>query len=85
MVDGKPRSKLHHIARFAAVTTYGAPRSINEALVGDPNRRALMRGIASLAHPRARKIFLAQYAMDSIGAAGRERFLALVARRIARL
>jgi putative NADPH-quinone reductase len=85
MVDGKPRSQLHHIVRFAAVTTYGAPRTINESLVGDPNRRALMRGIGRLVHPRAKRIFLAQYAMDSIGEAERSRFLALVQRRIATL
>jgi putative NADPH-quinone reductase len=85
MVDGKPRSKLHHIVRFAAVTTYGAPRRINVALVGDPNRRAVMRGVAQHAHPRAKKLFLAQYAMDSIGEAERSRFLALVARRIGTL
>jgi NAD(P)H dehydrogenase (quinone) len=82
MVNGKPRSKLHRIERFAAVTTYGAPRSINETLVGDPNRRALMRGIGRLFSPRAKKLFLAQYAMDSIGDAERARFLALVKRRI---
>src|SRR4051812_1580259 len=85
MVDGKPRSQLHHITRFAAVTTYGAPRTINETLVGDPNRRALMRGIGRLVHPRAKKLFLAQYAMDSIDDAQRQRFLALVERRIGEL
>jgi putative NADPH-quinone reductase len=85
MMDGKPRSTLHHIERFAAVTTYGAPRSINEALVGDPHRNALMRGIAQHVSPRAKKLFLAQYAMDSIGEAQRARFLALVERRIAEL
>jgi NAD(P)H dehydrogenase (quinone) len=85
MVDGKPRSRLHHIVRFAAVTTYGAPRTINETLVGDPNRRALMRGIGGLVHPRAKKLFLARYAMDSIGEDERKAFLALVERRIAQL
>jgi len=85
MVDGKPRSKLHHIERFAAVTTYGSPRSIMEGIVGDPNRRALMRGIGNLAHPRAKKLFLAQYAMDSIDDAQRARFMALVERRISTL
>ena len=85
MADGKPRSKLHHIVRFAAVTHYGAPRTINEKIVGDPNRRALMRGIGNLVHPRAKKLFLAQYAMDSIGEAERRRFMALVERRIAEL
>jgi putative NADPH-quinone reductase len=82
MVNGKPRSKLHHIVRFAAVTTYGAPRSINERFVGDPNRRAVMRGVGQHVHPRAKKLFLAQYAMDSIGERERARFLALVERRI---
>lgn len=82
MVNGKPRSQLHHIVRFAAVTTYGAPRSINETIVGDPNRRALMRGIGQLVHPRAKKLFLAQYAMDSIGDGERARFLELVGRRL---
>jgi putative NADPH-quinone reductase len=82
IIGGKPRSQLHHIVRFAAVTTYGAPRSINETIVGDPNRRALMRGIGQLVHPRAKKLFLAQYAMDSIGEGERARFLALAAQRI---
>jgi putative NADPH-quinone reductase len=82
MVDGKPRSSLHHIERFAAVVTYGAPRSINETLTGDPHRRALMRGVARLLSPRGKKLFLAQYAMDSIGEPERARFIALVERRI---
>jgi len=85
MVKGKPRSKLHHIERFAAVTTYGSPRSIMEGIVGDPNRRTLMRGIGNLVHPRSKKLFLAQYAMDSIGDGERARFLALVARRVREL
>jgi NAD(P)H dehydrogenase (quinone) len=85
MVRGKPRSKLHHIERFAVVTTYGSPRSIMEGIVGDPNRRALMRGIGNLVHPRAKKLFLAQYAMDSIDDTERTRFMALVERRIAQL
>jgi putative NADPH-quinone reductase len=85
MVDGKPRSQLHHIERFGAVTTYGAPRTINEKIVGDPNRRALMRGLGNLVHPHAKKLFLAQYAMDSIGEAERRRFAALVERRIGEL
>jgi putative NADPH-quinone reductase len=78
MVKGKPQSQLHHIARFGAITTYGAPRSINEVLVGDPNRRMLMRGLARLASPTARKLWLAQYGMDSIGPEARSRFLARV-------
>jgi NAD(P)H dehydrogenase (quinone) len=78
MVDGKPVSQLHHIARFGVVTTYGAPRSINEVLVGDPNRRMLMKGLGRLAAPSARKLWLAQYGMDSIGAEARARFLTRV-------
>jgi NAD(P)H dehydrogenase (quinone) len=82
MVDGKPRSLLHHIERFGVVTTYGAPRSINEALVGDPNRRALMGGIGRLVSPAARKMWVAQYAMDSIGPTARERFLTQVETKV---
>jgi NAD(P)H dehydrogenase (quinone) len=85
MVRGKPRSKLHQVERFAVVTTYGSPRSIMEGIVGDPNRRALMRGIGNLVHPRAKKLFLAQYAMDSIGDAERAGFMALVEQRMTEL
>lgn len=82
MVKGKPESRLHHIERFGVVTTYGAPRSINEVLIGDPNRRALMKGLGRLASPSARKLWLAQYAMDSIGAQARSRFLTLVETKV---
>jgi NAD(P)H dehydrogenase (quinone) len=82
MVDGKPASLLHHVERFGVVTTYGAPRSINEVLVGDPNKRALMRGLGRLAAKTARKLWLAQYAMDSIGDEARARFLTLVKTKV---
>lgn len=85
MVDGKPRSRLRHIERFAVVTTYGAPRSLNEARLGDPNRQAVMGGVAGLASKTARKVWLAQYGLDSIGAAARERFLTRVETRIGAL
>jgi NAD(P)H dehydrogenase (quinone) len=82
MVDGKPVSCVHHIVRYGAITTYGAPRSINEALVGDPNRHALMKGLGNLVSKSARKLWLAQYGMDSIGDAARERFLTEVETKV---
>ena len=85
MVNGKPVSLVHHLERFAAVTTYGAPRSINEVLVGDPNRRALMRGLGRLASKSARKLWLAQYGMDTLGAEARARFLTQVKTRMREL
>jgi putative NADPH-quinone reductase len=85
MVDGKPVSHVHHLQRFGVVTTYGAPRSINEVLVGDPNRRALMKGLGHLVSKSARRLWLAQYGMDSIGAEARARFLTQVKTRVREL
>jgi NAD(P)H dehydrogenase (quinone) len=50
--------------------------------MGDPGRRVFMRGIRLLYAPKARAIWLAQYGMDSIDAAGRERFLRKVGERM---
>jgi putative NADPH-quinone reductase len=82
IASGRPVSLMHHVQRFGVVTTYGAPRSINEVLVGDPNRRALMRGLGPLTAKSARKLWLAQYGMDSIGADARARFLTLVKTKV---
>ena len=41
--------RTHHLERlkhFAVVTTYGSPRLFIEAIVGDPARRQLVRGLA---------------------------------------
>jgi len=82
MVKGKLVSRLHHIERFGVVTTYGSPRFINQVLLGDPNRRALMNGLGRLASPSARKLWLAQYGMDTLGDAARARFLTLVKTKV---
>jgi NAD(P)H dehydrogenase (quinone) len=82
IANGKRLSRLHHIERFGVVTTYGAPRSINEVLVGEPNRRVMMKGLGMLVSKSARKLWLSQYGMDSIGADARARFLTRVKTKI---
>jgi putative NADPH-quinone reductase len=82
LADGRVESLMHHIQRFGVVTTYGAPRLINEVLLGDPNRRVLMKGLGRLASKSARKLWLAQYAMDSVSANARARFLTLVKTKV---
>jgi NAD(P)H dehydrogenase (quinone) len=72
--NGRTLPLLSNIVRFAAVTTYGSPWWLNK-LMGDPSRRVFMRGIRLLFARNARMLWLAQYGMDSIDAAGRERFL----------
>jgi putative NADPH-quinone reductase len=76
--EGAPKSLMHHVERFGVVTTYGSPRSLNEVLMGDPNRRVLVRGLGRLLSKSARTLWLAQYGMDSIGAEARARFLTQV-------
>jgi len=71
---------LQNITRFAVVTTYGSPWWLNK-LMGDPSRRALMRGVSGLFAQDVRKLWLAQYSLDAIDAAAREGFLRKVDRR----
>jgi putative NADPH-quinone reductase len=78
---GRTLPLLHNIRRFAVVTTYGSPWWLNK-LIGDPNRRTLMRGIRMLYAPSARTLWLAQYGMDDITAEQRERFLERVERKL---
>jgi NAD(P)H dehydrogenase (quinone) len=66
---------LTHIVRFGVVTTFGSPWWINTFYLGNPNRKLFMRGIRRLFSPRARTLWLAQYGMDYVDDATRERFL----------
>jgi putative NADPH-quinone reductase len=84
IVGGRPRPLLGHIDRFGVVTTYGASRWINDVVVGDPNRRVFMRGLSRLVSRSSRKLWLAQYGMDSIGPEKRALFLRKVERSIGR-
>jgi len=84
LVNGRTRPLLQHITKFAVLTTYGSPWWYNRLALGDPGRKMFMRGIASSVAPGAKKLWLAQYAMDRIDDAQRRRFLARVARRLSR-
>jgi putative NADPH-quinone reductase len=85
MDAGRTRPLLRHIIRFAAVTTYGSPWWLNRLLIGDPNRKVLMRGVRHLFSPAARTLWLAQYGMDRASFKTREKFLRTVHRRLKRL
>jgi hypothetical protein len=84
IVGGRPRPLLGHIDRFGVVTTYGASRWINDVVVGDPNRKVFMRGLSRLVSRSSRKLWLAQYGMDSIGPEKRALFLRKVETSIGR-
>jgi NAD(P)H dehydrogenase (quinone) len=84
IVDGRTRPLLGHIKRYAAVTTYGSPWWLNNLILGNPNRRVLMRGMRHLISPRAHSLWLAQYDMDRIGEDRRRQFLDKITRRFAR-
>jgi NAD(P)H dehydrogenase (quinone) len=79
--DGRTRPLLHHIVRFAVVTTYGSPWWLIK-LMGDPNRRVLRRGICPLLARGVRTLWLASYNMDVADAASRNQFLQKVERRM---
>jgi NAD(P)H dehydrogenase (quinone) len=82
VIDGRTRPLLQHITRFAVVTTYGSPWWLNKLWLGDPSRRVLMRGIRHLFARSARALWLAQYGLDYIDGATRERFLLKVEERL---
>jgi NAD(P)H dehydrogenase (quinone) len=84
VVDGRTRPLLGHITRYAAVTTYGSPWWLNNLILGNPNRRVLMRGMRHLVSRRAQTLWLAQYNMDRAGERQRKRFLGKIVRRLAR-
>ena len=81
IVNGRAKPLLQHISRFAVVTTYGSPWWLNKLIIGDPNRRAFMRGIRPLVSPTAKTLWLAQHGMDYIYSETRERFLTAVSNR----
>jgi NAD(P)H dehydrogenase (quinone) len=85
LADGQTRPLLHQIERFAVVTTYGSPWWVIRLVLGDPNRRILMRGIRILMSRRVRTRWFAKYDMDSAGPASCGRFLRRVEQGMRRL
>jgi putative NADPH-quinone reductase len=83
LVNGRTRPlMLQRIVRFAVVTTYGSPWWLNQFIVGDPNRRAFMRGIRHLVSRHAETRWLALYGMDFADDSKRTRFLERVSARL---
>lgn len=78
------RPGLLHIKRLGVFTTCGASWLLS-LLVGFPGRRQLMRGVGWLCPPFSRKVFVAQYLMDSSTPATRARHLNRVAAGVSKL
>ncbi len=81
---GTIRPGLTHIERLGVFTSCGASRWLS-FLAGAPGKRTLMRGLGWLLAPRARKIFVAHYLMDSSTPQSRAAHLGRVARAVDRL
>jgi NAD(P)H dehydrogenase (quinone) len=76
--------RLTNIRRIAVVTTYGSPRWLLW-LVGWPDWRLVRRGICVLCAPRCRLDWIALNGMDGATQTARDRFLARVRRKLARI
>lgn len=83
--EGKPiRPGLHHIKRMGVFTTFGASWWLT-CLMGAPGRRTLIRGVGSLLKPRAKKVFVAKYLVDSATPEALKKHLEIVATKTDRL
>jgi putative NADPH-quinone reductase len=81
---GRMRPGLPQMRVIGVVTTMGASR-LQWALLGAPGRRMLLRGLKVCTGLGARTFWLSLHGMDGATAAERERFLARVRARIARI
>lgn len=75
---------LTHMRLVAVITTCGAPFWIS-VLIGHPGRKTILRGIRALCGWKCRTIYIAHYLMDVSTPQSRERFLARVRRRLAKV
>lgn len=78
------RGQLRGLRRLVVVTTHGSPRRIN-LLQGESGRKLVMRSLHPLAHPLARRRWLAYYGIDEDDPVRREAFVARVAAAMAQL
>jgi putative NADPH-quinone reductase len=76
---------LAHLARFAAIPTYGSPRRFIERIVGDPARRQLMRGLALQFTPNVRAAWAPIYDVDAKSDAQLAQDRTSAVRKVARL
>ncbi len=80
---GRIVSLVPHIRRVGIVTTCGAPWWWS-ALMGQPGRKTILRGLRALCATRARTLYVAHYNMDRSTPESRSAFIATVRRRLAR-
>ncbi|WP_210530124.1 NAD(P)H-dependent oxidoreductase [Rubellimicrobium arenae] len=76
---------LTRIRVMGVVTTLGSSRWLWSLVMGAPGRKILLRGLLGCTGLRTRTFWLALHDMDSSTTAQRDRFLARVRARIARL
>lgn len=85
-VEGaRVRPALTQIRLMGVVTTLGSPRWVWSLLMGAPGRRIMLRSLLACTGLRTRTVWMGLHEMDRSTAAQRERFLAQVRARIARL
>lgn len=80
--------RTHHLAkvkRLAVITTYGSPRLFIERIVGDPVRRAVVRGLALQFARGVRVRWAPIYAVDGKSPATLARARSRAVDRVARL
>ena len=76
---------LTQVRLLGVVTTLGASRWVWSAVMGAPGRKTILRGLRACMGLRCRTFWLALHDMDSASQVRRERFLAQVRARIARI
>jgi NAD(P)H dehydrogenase (quinone) len=74
---------MDNIVRIVGISTSGASR-LWLAMVGNPGRRTITRGLRALCHTRCRTLWLAHYNIDRSTAKSREAFLERVGRELGR-
>jgi NAD(P)H dehydrogenase (quinone) len=78
------RPGLPNIRLIGVITTLGSKRW-QDALIGQPHRRQILRGLRWCIAPRARSFWLAHYAIDASTPASRAAHLAKIAARMAQI
>jgi len=79
------RGALHNVRLIGVITTFGSPWWFWTFLIGAPGRRIILRGLRYCTHPRTRTFWLGLHDMDARTGPARDRFLAKVRARIARI
>jgi NAD(P)H dehydrogenase (quinone) len=83
--DGGLRPALTQVRLIGVITTLGSSRWFWTLAMGAPGRKVLLRGLKGCTGWRTRTFWLALHGMDGATPAQRDRFLARVRARIARI